>query len=73
MILSALQLQQLTGYRQRSAQVRWLVRNGWRFTVNGLGHPIVAEAEFNQRLVGGRSASSQQPNFGALSGSQAHA
>lgn len=67
MIIAASDLQQLTGYQRPSAQVRWLQRHGWRFTVNALGRPVVALAEFNRRMVGGK-VSVQEPNWSALSG-----
>jgi len=70
MFLTASDRQQLTGYQRASAQVRWLKRHGWRFTVNALGEPVVALAEFNRHMVGGRSAS-QQPDFGAINGQTA--
>ena len=72
MFLAAPDLQQLTGYQRASAQVRWLRRHGWRFTVNALGQPVVALAEFNRRMVGGAVAS-QEPNWSALNGSPAEA
>jgi hypothetical protein len=50
--------------------VRWLRKHGWKFTVNALGEPVVAVAEFNRKLVGGRVAH-QQPDFGAINGTQA--
>lgn len=52
MILTPSDLHDLTGYVRPSAQVRWLRRHGWRFTVNALGVPVVALAEFNRHLVG---------------------
>jgi hypothetical protein len=64
-------LKRQTGYTRYSAQVRWLKRHGWRFTVNALGEPVVALAEFNRHMVGGRAASSQQPDFGAINGQTA--
>jgi hypothetical protein len=59
------ELRLLTGYRRSSAQIRWLRRHGYRFTVNGLG-PVVAVAEFNRHMVGGRVK--QEPRFEALNG-----
>lgn len=57
----------LTGYVRASAQIRWLRHNGWTFTVNALGDPIVAETEFNRQLVGGKKAAPvQEPNWDAL-------
>lgn len=60
MILSATDIKDLTGYVRASAQMRWLKDNGWRFTVNALGAPIVAQAEFTRHMVGGRAASQRQ-------------
>lgn len=67
MFLSPADLQQLTGYQRCSAQARWLRRHGWRHTVNALGQPVVALAEFNRHLVGGRAVK-QEPNWDALRG-----
>lgn len=67
MLLTAADLISLTGYRRASAQARWLRRHGWRFTVDGLGVPKVAVAEFNRHMVGGRAVR-QQPNFEAMNG-----
>lgn len=63
MILAQSDLVTLTGYVRASAQARWLRKHGWRFTVNGLGQPIVAQAEFNRHMVGGKAAQQQEPNF----------
>jgi hypothetical protein len=71
-ILPDSEVERLTGYKRPSDQISWLQRNGWRFTVNALGWPRVAVAEFHRRMVGGR-ATSQEPNWGALDGAQAHA
>jgi hypothetical protein len=72
MFLSASDRETLTGYKRASAQVRWLRHNGWKFTVNALGEPVVALAEFNRRMVGGKIAA-QEPNWDALHGTQANA
>jgi uncharacterized protein DUF4224 len=69
MLLSASEIRQVTGYARPSAQVRWLRRHGWKHTVNALGEPVVAVAEFNRHLVGGRAAR-QEPDFGAINGPQ---
>lgn len=71
MILAQSELRGLTGYERPSAQARWLRRQGWRFTVDRLGRPVVAAAEFNRHLVGGRAAR-QEPDWSQLNdGSQA--
>jgi hypothetical protein len=67
MFLTPTDISQLTGYTRASAQIRWLRRNGWRFNVNALGEPVVATAEFNRHMVGGR-APAQEPDFGAING-----
>ena len=56
MFVTEAELQKLTGYTRPSAPVRWLTRHGWRFSVNALGKPIVALAEFNRHVVGGKFA-----------------
>lgn len=71
-MLSDSDLRKLTGRTQPAAQARWLQRHGWRFTVNALGKPVVALAEFNRRMIGG-SAARKEPDWGALNGPQAHA
>ncbi len=75
MFLSAAELEVLTGYRRPSAKVRWLTRNGWKFTVNGLGEPVVAVAEMSRRMVSGAGAAGarKEPNFGVLDGQIAKA
>src|SRR5579863_2621267 len=65
--LTKQELIELTGFRQRSAQMRWLREHGFKHDINGLGDPVVAVAEFNRHLVGGASdPSRQEPNFEAL-------
>lgn len=68
MILAPSDIKDLTGYRRGSAQVRWLREHGWRFTVNGLGEPVVALAEFNRRMVGGKAAKNQEPDLTGING-----
>jgi hypothetical protein len=69
MFLTPQELQRLTGYARSSAQIRWLRKNGWRFTVNALKEPIVAVAESERKLVSGQGMTPHhEPNFGALTG-----
>lgn len=63
MIVPRSDLKDLTGYTRASAQARWLRKHGWKFTVNALGEPVVAVAEFNRKMVGGKSAKNQEPVF----------
>jgi Domain of unknown function (DUF4224) len=70
MFLTAKDIAKLTGYVRSSAQVRWLRRNGWRFTVNALREPVVAIAELHRKLVSGIAPAKQEPDFGALNHGQ---
>jgi hypothetical protein len=64
-------LEALTGFNRVSAQIRWLHRNGWKFVVNGRGDPVVALAEFNRHMVGGKGAPpTQEPNWDAMNGAR---
>jgi len=67
MFLSISEIQRLTGYVQHAAQMRWLRRNGYRFTVTGLGDPVVAVAEANRKLVGG-TRTGRTANLEAING-----
>jgi hypothetical protein len=64
MFLSPQQLLNLTGRRRASAQIRWLRQSGYRFAVNALGHPVVAEAEVRRKLVG--APQRVAPDFSSL-------
>lgn len=69
MFLTSGELRQLTGYSRPSAQITWLKDHGWRFTVNALGDPVVANAEASRKLVGGDvNKRSQPPNWDAMNG-----
>jgi hypothetical protein len=67
MFLTSDELAALTGYRQPSAQIRWLRVHGWRFVVNAQRRPIVDRGFYERRLVGGPSTPERvEPNFEAL-------
>ena len=71
MILAPSELATLTGYIRASAQQRWLRRHGWKFAVNALGQPIVAVAEFERHMVGGKKAAAvQEPDWDAMNGAR---
>lgn len=72
MLLPEQSLQELTGYVQPAAQIRWLRRHGWRFTVNGLGKPIIALSEFNRRMVGGKPVAQPDLDWSAIDGTTTH-
>lgn len=67
MLLTDQEVKDLTECKQKAAQIRWLHRHGWRFTVGSLGRPRVAVAEFNRHMVGGR-ANKQEPDYTGLNG-----
>lgn len=43
-LLTAIELEELTGYRQKTAQVRWLQENGVLHYVRADGHPNVPDS-----------------------------
>jgi len=72
MFLTDNELRQLTGLQRPSAQIRWLQDNGWKFTVNALGDPVVAIAEASRKLVGGDTKKRDAPpNWDAMHGPKA--
>lgn len=68
--LSEVDLQRLTGRLRPKSQCNWLLKNGWKFTVNALGQPIVAINEAESRLVGGLATKTlkTEPNWEVLHG-----
>jgi hypothetical protein len=67
-ILPQSDIRSLTGYVRASAQIRWLRKHGWRFTVNALGQPTVFIAEANRHQVGGKAAQQQDVNLVGING-----
>jgi hypothetical protein len=68
MIVPASEIKRITGYSRFSAQMRWLEKNGWKFTVSRLGEPIVSQIEMNRHLVGGKAARNQEVNLEGING-----
>lgn len=77
LFLTCKELAELTGFRARHCQVRWLDRNRWRYVLNRRNEPRVAREHFQERMgCGAKSsthsnainlaASAEQPNFAAL-------
>ena len=75
--LTADELADLTGFKARHCQAKWLERNRWRFALTRRREPRVARDHFNERMgCGGRAAThsevinqaavAAQPNFSAL-------
>lgn len=73
--LSAAELVDLTGARQKSAQIEWLRAKRWRFEVSREGFPRVARAYWRRRMVDDQveaaSPSRVRPNFAVIAGSKA--
>jgi len=44
LLLTDKEIERLTGYKQKAAQVRWLQKNGVRHFVRADGHPNVPES-----------------------------
>ena len=53
--LTQLDLQQLTGYRRPSAQIRWLSHNGYGFDIRADGRPAVLAEQVASRHVSVRA------------------
>ncbi len=49
-ICSQDEIRKVTGYRRLSAQRRWLDKNGWVYTVNGLGEVVIARSQMEMKL-----------------------
>ncbi len=71
LFLSPVELIDLTGRKLASAQRRWLTENGYRFSENANGRPIVARKYVLSRLGAAAEESvtampGARPNFAAL-------
>ena len=60
LLLTAVEVFELTGRKQPAAQVRWLARRGWKYELDFDGRPKVARAYFEWRLVQ-KPAPTEQP------------
>lgn len=66
--LSPAELAELTGHRQRPAQIAWLKRRRWRHEVSGRGDPRVLRAYRDRRLLDDSNPApdSAGPDFSSL-------
>ena len=55
----------LTGFANVSRQCKWLDSNGWIYSVNAKGFPVVGRDYCNARMAGGitRNWTEQMPDF----------
>lgn len=60
-LLSDESLEQLTGYRQKAAQIRWLQQNGVRHYVRADGRAVVTETALDAPVANRRG-----PNLDAV-------
>lgn len=67
-ILTDDELQQLTGRKNKSLQIKWLKENKFCFYVNLLGKPIILRASLNQKVI--IENKQKEPDFGALNGKE---
>ena len=58
----------LTGLDRKSAQIKWLAANGWRYVTNAAGSPIVSRLYCRQKMAGEIATAriDEMPNFGAI-------
>jgi hypothetical protein len=58
----------LTDCRTKSAQLRWLIENRWRFATSNSGRPRVAREYWRMRMVDGPKANRPaiEPDFSGL-------
>jgi hypothetical protein len=61
--LSRSELRELSGYRQRSKVVHWLVKNGFRPKVGADGWPRVDRKLYERVMSGGMQRVGAEPNF----------
>lgn len=66
LLLTDLEIVELTGFKRTKAQADWLMRQGWIFTVNGAGRPIVLRSYAERRLGGMVAAGEAEPNFARI-------
>jgi len=64
MFLTADNIENLTGYVQAAAQIKWLRKNGITHFVRGDGRPVVPTNAFASEKIDGATT----PNFTALRG-----
>ncbi|RFA31314.1 hypothetical protein CAI21_01410 [Alkalilimnicola ehrlichii] len=66
LFLSDDELYQLTARKRQSAQIRWLERNGVKFTLNAEGRPRILRSHIEKVLGGDARPTRTQPNVKAL-------
>lgn len=68
--LTAEEMRELTGRALHKRQREWLQAEGWTFTVNAAGRPIVSRAHMEAMLGGAKTDTAEariyRPNFDAI-------
>jgi hypothetical protein len=63
-ILSPDELVEITEYRRRADQRRWLDDHGWKYEVGRTGRPKVLRAERDRHMLGGGTRKLKTLNLG---------
>ena len=66
MFLNDQELVQLTGYKRKKWQIRWLRNRRFRFEINKAGEPQVLRAYAEKRMSDGNKSEVAQPNWAAM-------
>lgn len=64
--LTESEVEDLTGYKNPSAQRRWFEKRGYRFAVRADGRPRVMVAEVERHMLGTTRTKRTEPNYNAL-------
>lgn len=59
-ILTEEEVANLTGYKVRTRQIKWLQDRGWRHELSGGGRPIVGREYLRHKLSGGKAKADPQ-------------
>ena len=60
------ELAELTGFRRKTNQIRWLAQHRYPHEINANGAPKVLRCYLERRLGESTKPTGNQPNFGAL-------
>lgn len=49
-LMTESEVEEITGYKSKARQCKWLTNHGWTFDVSGTGRVIISRAYANQKL-----------------------
>ncbi|WP_445494646.1 DUF4224 domain-containing protein [Photorhabdus sp. SF281] len=64
--LTDIELFSITGFKQKSQQIKWLISNHVHHYVNRLGKPIVIRTTITGKHITQANTDLETPDFGAL-------